>query len=304
MTLPWVMLPWTIQALAGVGVTLRRALRGAASPERFLWCWAILVPLLFSVPDGKHHHYLLQCLVPWAVLAALGTVWLWQSISAWPGWLRNPVVGAALLTVLVEPLLWLFRPLIPGPGWLVPALMLAWPAIAFGLYWGPTRRNGLFAGVASFALLLALWGAGQFYRACCLDSYGDENAFLQEVHCRLPDGQPLYLCADQHAVLETFRLLFYGPPDTVLLPNITFLRDEKIKRPDIYYLGQLGDREALSTYGNWKIALESKSNRHVVEPGLRRVLFHLTFHEDLERRPAPPVSVMQAVYRAEGPFLE
>jgi 4-amino-4-deoxy-L-arabinose transferase-like glycosyltransferase len=304
MTLPWVVLPWTIPALAGIGLTLARAVRVSASPERFLWCWGILVPLFFSIPDGKHHHYLLQCLVPWAVLAALGTVRLWQSMAGWPGWLRSPLLGAVVLTLLLEPALWVFRDVIPGPHWLVPAVMLAWPVIAFGLCWAPAQRNGVRAAGTAFALLLALYSGGQFYRACYLDSYRDENAFLQEVRRRLPADQPLYARMDRFAVLETFRLLFYGPPATVLLPNVTFLRDEQIKQPDVYFLGMLGDREVLSDYGAWEVVLESPSNRHLVTPDRRRVLFHVRFREDLVRRPAPRVSVMQAVSRAEGPYLE
>jgi 4-amino-4-deoxy-L-arabinose transferase-like glycosyltransferase len=304
LALPWVIVPWTIPGLAGVVLTLVRAVRVSVSPERFLWCWGILVPLVFSIPDGKHHHYLLQCLVPWAVLAALGTVRLWQSTAAWSGWLRNPLYGAALVTVLVEPVLWAFRSSIPGPSWFVPIVMLVWPAFAFGLFWGPTRRNGVVAAVTSFALLFALLATILFYQAHYLDSYADENAFLQEVRSCLPADQPLYVRMDRPAPLETFRLLFYGPPRAVLLPDISFLRDERIQQPDVYLLGQLGDREALATYGTWELVLESPSNRHVMTPDLRRALFHVRFHEDLVRRPAPHVSVMQAASRAEGPFLE
>jgi hypothetical protein len=260
--------------------------------------------LFFSIPDGKHHHYLLQCLVPWAVLAALGTVRLWQSIAAWPVWLRNPLLGTLVLTLLIEPALWAFREVIPGPHWLVPALMLAWPAIAFGLCWAPAQRHGVLAAGTAFALLIALYSGGQFYRANYIDSYADENAFLQEVRGRLPADQPLYARMDRFAPLETFRLLFYGPPATILLPNVTFLRDEQIKQPDIYFLGMLGDEDVLSDYGVWEVVLESPSNRHLVTPDRRRVLFHLRFHEDLVRGPAPHVSVMQAVSRASGPYME
>jgi len=304
LTLPWVILPWTIPAFTGVVLTLVRAVRVSTSPERFLWCWGIVVPLFFSIPDGKHHHYLLQCIVPWAVLAALGTVRVWQSMPAWPGWLRNPLYGGLVLTVLVEPLLWAFRGSIPGPSWVVPTVMLVWPAFAFGAFWAPTRRNGFLAAGASFALLFMLFSAVLFYQARYLDSYAYENTFLQDIRRQLPADQPLYVRMDRPAPLETFRLLFYGPPATVLLPDISFLRDEKIQQPEVYLLGQLGDRDVLSTYGTWEVVLESPSNRHVFTPDMRRALFHVRFHEDLVRRPAPHVSVMQAASRAEGPYLE
>ena len=40
----------------------------------------------------------------------------------------------------------------------------------------------------------------------------DEYVFLQEVCHRVPADQPLYTNMDRLAPLETFRLLFYGPP--------------------------------------------------------------------------------------------
>jgi hypothetical protein len=69
-------------------------LRG--SPERFLWCWALVPMIVLSLPNAKHHHYLLHCLPPLAVLGALGLVRLWR----WLGERWQPLValgrGAAL----------------------------------------------------------------------------------------------------------------------------------------------------------------------------------------------------------------
>jgi 4-amino-4-deoxy-L-arabinose transferase-like glycosyltransferase len=76
--LPMVVFPWTLPAFLGLWLSRGPALRQKSSPERLLWIWAILPILFFSIPEGKHHHYLLQCLAPWAVLAALGAVRIWQ----------------------------------------------------------------------------------------------------------------------------------------------------------------------------------------------------------------------------------
>jgi 4-amino-4-deoxy-L-arabinose transferase-like glycosyltransferase len=108
--LPQALLPWTAFALVGLGLTARRAFTVNGSPERFLWCWAVLTPLVFSIPQGKHHHYLLQCLAPWAVLSALGAaqVWRWCVASA-PAlfrlracrWLANAGTATAVVFTLV-----------------------------------------------------------------------------------------------------------------------------------------------------------------------------------------------------------
>ena len=64
---PYVLLPWTLPALIGLWLNGTIRLR-RSGPRALLWCWAILPPLVFSLSDGKHHHYLLQCIAPWAVL--------------------------------------------------------------------------------------------------------------------------------------------------------------------------------------------------------------------------------------------
>jgi hypothetical protein len=47
-------LPWPAFALLGMGLTARQAYGGRSSPEQFLWCWAVLPPLVFSIPEGQH----------------------------------------------------------------------------------------------------------------------------------------------------------------------------------------------------------------------------------------------------------
>jgi 4-amino-4-deoxy-L-arabinose transferase-like glycosyltransferase len=79
--LPIVIFPWTLPAFLGLWLSRGSALREKSSSQRFLWFWAIVPILFFSIPEGKHHHYLLQCLAPWAVLAALGIVRIWQYVQ-------------------------------------------------------------------------------------------------------------------------------------------------------------------------------------------------------------------------------
>jgi 4-amino-4-deoxy-L-arabinose transferase-like glycosyltransferase len=101
----WVVFPWTLAAFFGLWLTRTAAWRQRGSAERFLWCWAIVPILFFSIPQGKHHHYLLQCMAPWAVLAALGTARFWELAKAW-SWLHRPwlserVALSVLMTLLV-----------------------------------------------------------------------------------------------------------------------------------------------------------------------------------------------------------
>ncbi|MAF06878.1 MAG: hypothetical protein CL389_03385 [Acidiferrobacteraceae bacterium] len=64
--------PWILLAPLAFVATWREAFYNRHSPERFLWVWALSVPLVLSFFSGKHHHYLLHCVAPWSILAALG----------------------------------------------------------------------------------------------------------------------------------------------------------------------------------------------------------------------------------------
>src|SRR5262249_30875475 len=50
----WEILPWTGPALYGLWLTRTKAFAESASPERFLWCWALLPLFVFSIPTHKH----------------------------------------------------------------------------------------------------------------------------------------------------------------------------------------------------------------------------------------------------------
>ena len=109
MNLPWAIFPWTLLAFVGLAWTWRQALTQGRTPERFLWCWA-LVPLVFlSLPNGKHQHYLLPALAPWAILGAVGAVRLWRylteswRLAATP---RNAWIAASALFVMAAAFSW------------------------------------------------------------------------------------------------------------------------------------------------------------------------------------------------------
>lgn len=57
-SLIWCMAPWFPASILGLQLTWKRAKEAAFSPERFLWCWAILPVALLSLAHHKHHHYL------------------------------------------------------------------------------------------------------------------------------------------------------------------------------------------------------------------------------------------------------
>ncbi len=107
--LPLILLPWTPLSLGGLWLTRREALSSGRTPERFLWCWAMVPLLVFSLPSGKHHHYLLSSVAPWAILGAVACERIWCRLRE-RSWLRSvrahPRMAAAAGLALLALFCW------------------------------------------------------------------------------------------------------------------------------------------------------------------------------------------------------
>jgi 4-amino-4-deoxy-L-arabinose transferase-like glycosyltransferase len=299
-TLPWVMLPWTLPALVGLWVTRGAAMKERQSPERFLWCWAVLTPIIFSIPQGKHHHYLLQCLAPWAVLASIGSMRIWQAIAQAPTWLRNPTLS--LRTALaIDLTLAVLHHRIPGPVWVLPVLLVLCPIAVFLLHWGLVQPQARTAFVTVGGVLVALHCLLYSYKTHYLDRYQDDTAFLLQARKMVP-GEIL-VNYDDHT-LEGFRVLFYLRRNAALLHNFTYLLDQQITDREVYIVARAKHEELLTKLGSAQVLLQSKHTRGESWPGDRWTLFALRFRDDLARLPADKyIRPMQASGRAPGPFL-
>lgn len=103
---PGIMAPWFVFGFLGIAQVWRA--RGASPLGRrraaFLLSWAVLAIAVLSVPQGKHHHYLLSVTGAWAILGAIGLQMAGTRLAAWrPGvkrWLA-PAMAAALLILAV-----------------------------------------------------------------------------------------------------------------------------------------------------------------------------------------------------------
>ncbi len=102
--LMWVPQPWTFPAFAGLALSVNKLWRNGSPAHRFIWCWAWLPILVFSLSQGKHHHYMLHYLAPWAILSAQAVVWAWQRVAASrPKWRPDFAIvgGFACLALLL-----------------------------------------------------------------------------------------------------------------------------------------------------------------------------------------------------------
>ena len=286
-TLPWVMLPWTGVAIYGLWRTAGAALKNRYSPERFLWCWAVMTPVIFSIPQGKHHHYLLQCLAPWAVLTALGAVRIWETLLQAPHCLRNPALSLLTVALPADLALALLRHRIPGPAWILLVLLLAVPIGVFALHWGITRSNGRLALATLFTLLTAMYCGVYSYKTHFMDRYADDTAFLRQTRALVPADRPILVNYDHH---------------TRRLPHALLSRCECIAAAQFHVPARRQDQgcggvrarprsQSLGPGGVWAATavLQSKHTRGEASPDDRWTLFLLR-RGDLVRRPPTSTS--------------
>ncbi len=156
----WMCAPWTVLVPFGLWATRKRCWNEPTSPERFLWCWAFVVPIVFSIPGGKHHHYLLHALTPWSILGILGAVELRRIVPSLPQLVRRPSLSLLTVGLPAVVVLAIFHSKIPGPAWLPYALMIAAPLAAYLATWGTLHPNPRWGGVTVFALLLVAYCGG------------------------------------------------------------------------------------------------------------------------------------------------
>lgn len=301
--LPTVLFPWVFAAIVGLAITARAAfIRGSA--QRFLWCWAWLPVLFFSIPQGKHHHYLLHCMAPWAVLSALGACKIWGWLVNGPAWLRSPYWAQLSMGLGGSVAIFVFRNKIPGAAEYWVALALFWHVLVLGAWWAVRHPRPKVAAAATVGLLVVIYCVSWVYRASIADPYRHDIEFIARVRHTLPKDSLCYVKGDNH-VLTGSWLLFYLGERTSYLHNLTFLRDENLPKDTIYLVGRLQDEDALRSYGIPEVVDVSVRSRHQENDRDRYTLFRLHMAESLARRSISDVRITpcQATGRTEGPFL-
>lgn len=301
--LPLILFPWLLPALVGLGLTWRQALRQGRTPERFLWCWALLPLFLLSLPQGKHQHYLLHAVAPWAVLAALGAVRIWRRLHE-VRWLATPWPTLLLAGLPGEIALAVLAPRVRAPEWFVPVVLCAWPALLLGLWYSLTRRQGVRAAAGVFALLvLVFWGLSTHQRVMN-DRYAGDRAFVRAVGQTVPAGATL-LVLDDWGPLDASWMLFHLEGCGQLLHNSSFLRAGRISDREVYVVARSYNEHRLAAYGTSRRVLQSTFSRAEPSPAFRYGLYQLRFHANLVRHREPVyISPMQATGRAPGPDLD
>lgn len=291
---PNVLIPWTVPALLGLWATRKAAFAGPG-PERFLWCWAILPPAVFSLSDGKHHHYLLQCLAPWAILSVTGLKLIWQFCRArLPRWAKEPLLATSICGAAAAMALIAFGHKIPGGLTVEIAIGIFIPAAAFMLARSavhPSARVAFSGVLAVVTTAYALWTP---FQVCYLDRYADDLVFVREASQVIPADSAVNLQFDWIAPLETFWMLYHSPRQPVTIRDPWQLAERSSGRDCAYILTRRFEIERLTAVGSVETILESKKTRNEKDPSERRVLCRVTFRKEL---PAAPEDYLKTVRR-------
>jgi 4-amino-4-deoxy-L-arabinose transferase-like glycosyltransferase len=300
----WMLAPWTPAALLGLGLTAKTARTENTSPARFLWCWAILVPAVFSIPQGKNHHYLLHALAPWSVLGTLGLIRLVVWFRSWPAFLRSPRNCAVIFSpLLIVPIL-VFRDSFVGPPWVPLILAGLCPFLLWIWNWGIQHRSLKVSARVVFLIIGGCyctihWAAGQY-----LDKHREDVAFLKSVPSQCSGDIPLMVDLDVDA-LRAFLCLFYLPEDVRPLHNLSFLKDDQMQAGEMYLLTRKSKIGNVPELSGFQQISQSRHTGGESSPEDRLTLFRCTL--DPHRRQATSagvrISPMQAMFRKPGPVL-
>jgi len=305
LNLLWMLLPWTVVIPTGLWLTRHAAWKTRFSKERFLWCWAIGVPLMFSIPSGKHHHYLLHALAPWAVIATLGMLRIRAVVLSWAPRFRRPansIITTALPLMLIA---WLCSDRLSNPEWLLPFLLLLIPTATFVLSWSMFHSNPRLAARTLFGVLAIFYMTGHWIAGQYVDRHRQDVAFLKQVRAGVPKTTRILVDMNLEP-LTGFLNLFYLDSESLPLHNVSFAVDNRIPQRQVFVLTRSSKRALLESLGDVRLMSQSqRTDRNDTLLADRLSLYQLTFGDKVSKRSSAGVRIspMQAMHRDQGPYL-
>jgi len=271
--LPTALLPWTAVAAAGLVATRREASAHRDGLPRFVWCWAVLPPLVLSIPQGKHHHYLLECLPAWGMLAALGCVRLRDWWRAFTDRRWTLAIPAAIATGGVAAVLLLQSKIRGGPA--APVVLASACVVAvFGAWFASRMRNGWAGAAVLLGGAVAGLLASDAYRTTHFDAYADDMVFVERVKAAVGEGEAIRVIADDHPLNPSW-LLFHLGRRAVLEYDCTFAL-RAVEGVPMHIVAHEYDSWSFRKLGRLEVVARSRQSHHQLGPEDRLTLFRLT----------------------------
>ena len=300
----WMLAPWTLVIPVGMWATRDAALRTRYSPERFLWCWALLVPAVYSLAKGKHHHYMLHAIAPWSILASVGLIKVRETMLAWPKSMHNPFWSLGTTAAPIMIVIWLLRERVPGGSGVYWPVLVACPFLIVLLSWAIMHFSARRAASTLFLTLAVAYTFGHFVASRYVDTHRVDTQFLTAVRQQVPTEEKILVDLNVEA-LRGFMLLFYLDDNSIPLHNLSFARDKRIDDPAVFVLTRTSKRPEQDELSTTDVVMQSPHTGREVTAADRLTLFRLTYGAGARSVSGAGVRIspMQAMYRAEGPVL-
>jgi len=302
----WMIAPWTFVLPWSIVSTWRTAWEQRTSPERFLWVWGLGTIALLTIPGGKHHHYLLHALAPWALLSTRGLQHLWKTWPTWPAWAKQPAVGLATMALPIMVCLVTFGDKLPGPAGIRWALCLVVPLMVWTIGQSMVGRNPRQCVLVVSGWLLAGYVFGNWYSGAYFDKHRVDVAFLKTTRQIAAQKQlPLYVDLSR-TPLSGFLDLFYQPDSTRAIHNASFLLTLPESSPSqILVLSRGMERDALGRWGQIRPLAKSAHSTTDYRGDATLTLYELQLHRSRPSIAAEEIRIspMQAMHRHPGPDL-
>ncbi len=298
--LPWALAPWSLVVPAGFWKTRHEALAERYSPQRFVWCWALLWPLFASLIPGKSPLYLLPSLPAWSILASFGLQWLRDRIREWPAWSRRPFPLTVVFVLPLTAWLWLARMAIGGQQG-APLWLWLCPPVAAWCVWNLHRLDFRRAAQAMFLSLAVLYAVGFIESGLRREpQLRAEATFLRQVRSALPADTELFLDMSLGGAKGCWCQFLLGER-AIPLHNLTFLNSEAATGREVFVVTDGTNRVLLDQQGDVTPMLDSGGTN---EPELKLYRLKRDPNVPMATAAKPNVSPLQAKYSSLGPYLE
>ncbi|MFQ5990246.1 MAG: ArnT family glycosyltransferase [Candidatus Methylomirabilales bacterium] len=270
----WQVLPWTPLVLLGGGPSLKRAWQQSESPDRFIWCWALVPLALLSVPSVKCHHYLIHALPALSPIMALGLVrcqhWFAEKGE------RAKNVGQLSLWV-IAPILFLGG---VGAAWLLPRFrtdaFLLGSMAAIGISGVGLFLRRLMPARAFGVLLVTIVAAELYVHGWVLprrDPSAADRDFLSAVERMVPPKVRLLGCEQ----LDVARYVFYidRPMEGFWNCNDVGSQLSHEHKETVFVIARGRNEEQLLNLGKVTRVAQSERTRRERSPEDRYTLFRI-----------------------------
>jgi 4-amino-4-deoxy-L-arabinose transferase-like glycosyltransferase len=269
-TIPWQLLPWTPILLVGAGPSLRRAWRERDAPDRLIWCWLLVPVLLLSVPQGKHHQYLINALPALAPVTALGWVETERRLMRLAGRRAALLLLAIPLAIVAGTAVAASRR--PGLCWDIVAIGAV---AALGTALAVALLAGLRPALTGAAVLLTTIGivsAATLTVVPALDPSVEDDLFLRRVGAAVPRGAPLIGAG---FYMDVARFVFYVEPPLLGLQDADDLPRKAPRAGTFYVIAKEEYRRLLNGLGRVAVIDESARPRQAFSPEGRFTLYRV-----------------------------